>query len=194
MPGCAVADIPLVGWIGLGGVDLVALVVVDQQQAVLIDTCMLVTIELTDLATLLHAEEVLAGAGSRLLIEVEVSHLVDVARQLHELRFAHAPVDSRSPSQGGLCQHVVLERHLDTGILGRSHVHEDGAVDEWWLGSGIVVKQILRAAVEIFHATTQAAVEGHEIESDVKSCRLLPCEIGIGVQRGGIAVDPLAVD
>ena len=40
---------------------------------------MLVAIELPDLATLFHTEEILAGAGTRLLIEVEVGHLIGIA-------------------------------------------------------------------------------------------------------------------
>ena len=40
---------------------------------------MLVAIELPDLATLFHTEEILAAARAWLLVEVEVGHLIGVA-------------------------------------------------------------------------------------------------------------------
>ena len=77
---CAVADGTLVRRICLCCRNLVAIVVVDEQQAVLVDASMLIAIELANLSTLLDTEEVLAGTRTWLLIQVEVCHLICIAR------------------------------------------------------------------------------------------------------------------
>ena len=155
---------------------------------------MLIAIELADLSALFHAEEVLTGARSRLLIQVEVSHLVGVAREFGQFGLSHTPVETCCPLNGLLCQHVVLECHFDTGILGGTHIHQDGVVDKRRLRCRVVIEQILRTAVVKFHATAQSAVQGHEIHTYIEGRRLLPSQIGIGIQRRGITVDPLVVD
>jgi len=55
--GSTIADVTLPGRISLCGRLGVAIIVVDQQQTILVDACMLVAIELTNLASLLDTEE-----------------------------------------------------------------------------------------------------------------------------------------
>ena len=109
MLGCTIADVALVAGVSLRSRNLVAVVVEDKEKAVLVDAGMLIAIELADLAAFLHAEEVFARTWSWLAIEVEVSHLIDVARKLGELRFAHAPVDAGGPLHGCLRKHIIVK-------------------------------------------------------------------------------------
>ncbi len=155
---------------------------------------MLVAIELTNFASLLDTEEILVGTYTWLAIEVEISHLVGITRQLGELGVARAPVDTCSPLQGTLRQHVVLQRYLETSVLGGTDIHKNRVVDEGRLWSGIVVEQVLRTAVEVLDATTKTVVERDKVKTDIEGLRLLPREVGVGIQRRSIAIDPLTID
>ena len=59
---------------------------------------------------------------------------------------------------------------------------------------GVVVQEVLRTAVEILNATAQPAVEGHEVDANVEGGRFLPRQVGVGVQRWGVAFYPLIVN
>ena len=139
MLGSAIADIPLVQGVCLSCGNGITVIVIDQQQSAVIDTGVLIAIELADLPALFHAEEILAAARSRLLIQVEVSHLVSVARELGQFGLSHAPVDTSRPLKGLLGQHVILECHFHTGILGGTHIYQDGVVDKRRLRCRVVI-------------------------------------------------------
>ena len=190
----AIADVALPGRISLCGRLSIALIVIDQQQTILVDASMLVAIELSYLASLLNTEEILVGTYAWLAIEVEVSHLVGIARQLSELGVARAPVNPCGPLQGTLRQHVVLQRYLETCVLGGTDIDENRVVDEGGLWSGIVIEQVLRTTVEVLDATTQAIVEGDKVQTNVEGLLLLPGEVWVGIQRRSIAIDPLTID
>ena len=73
MLGCTIADVTLPSGVSLSSRTGIAIVVIDQQQTVLIDTGMLVAIELTNLAAFLYTEEVLRGSQTGFLIKFEIS-------------------------------------------------------------------------------------------------------------------------
>ena len=165
---CAIADVTFVRRIGLRCRNGITVVVVDQQQSVIINTGMLITIELTDLSTFLYTEEVLAGTRTWFLIQIQISHLICIARQFGQLGLAHTPVNACGPFEIFLGQHIVVKRHFDTCILGGTHIHQNSVVDEWRLWSGIVVEQILRTTVEILDTSTQTTVKCNEIDTNVE--------------------------
>ena len=193
MLGGTIANLAFVRRVGLCCRHLVAIVVVDQQKSVLVDACMFVSIELAYLATLFHAEEVFARTGARFSVEVEICHLVDIARQFGEFRITHAPVDACGPFQGTLGKHIVFQRHFNTRVFRCSHIHENIVVDKRWLRGSVVVEQVLRTTVEILHTTTQTTVYSHEVDTYVEGCRLLPSQVRIGIERRSITIDPLIV-
>jgi hypothetical protein len=167
--------------------------VIDEHIVAIVVARILIAVELANLATLFHTEEIFAGTYARFLIKIEVGCLINAIGELGKLSSTIGVVDAGGPGHGGIYEDVCVERELHTGILGGTYVDQDIRIYVRGLGCGIVVEKVVGTTVEIFYRTAESIPE-HEIDTDVCAGGFLPTEVGVSVAGGTITGHPLAID
>ena len=188
-----VTDIALEGGVGGGGGDHVAVVVVHHHVAELVHAGGLVAVQGAEaaafgIAVVIGSLSQAAGAQ-----HVDVGGAVDLVGQGADLGIAHGRVDAGGPGEVLVLDDVAVQGELGAEVLGLTHVHEDGAVDERRLRSGVVVQQVRAAAVVQVEASAQAVVEEDEVETDIHGHELLPAQVRIRIGGRAVALHPLTV-